>query len=354
MRTLDELLGPKQFVGDEDMDPRSVPLTERDGDVFVVAHHSVSRTLQAILAEFFSPNRSLSGTAAVGPVVAGQDDYQSRQCVPWNTHRPFTTASSIDNKALTFEMANLVLAPPWPVGDTGKYWLAELIAAAHVELGMPIDRWHVTCHSEVYERGWGSYPTACCGDDLRNYLDRACEDAIRIVAGEEPEKESTEMKIISDANGAQKFADEFGVDDIGAFFFVPNGPTGTPSWVDNINAAWLLAGQPEQGREGSWDLELARHIGNARWDAKRGQIVTDTTRVVVPAIVAALTPLFEKLAPEIDMDAVSAAVHDAATAALADVVVTPEPLTEEQVAAIAKASADEEDRRERERLGRAS
>lgn len=184
MRTIDQLLGPHQFVGDADMDPRSRPLTSRPGgEIFAVAHHSVSRTLQAILGEFFSPNRSLSATSAIGPLSPGVDAYESRHCVPWNTHRPYTTSSWVDDQAITFEMANLHLGYPWPVGDTGLEWFAELVAAMHVQLGMPIDRWHVTCHSEIYQRGWGSYPTECCGTYMRNLLDWVCARAREIVAG---------------------------------------------------------------------------------------------------------------------------------------------------------------------------
>lgn len=182
LKTLDELMGPADFIWDE-CQPRSVKLTDRDpNDIFFVQHHSVSRTLGAILDVFKSPNRSVSGNAAVGPLVAGQDNYHVRHTVPWNTHRAYTTGSFIDDKAITNEMANLSLNPPYPVGQTGKQWAAEVVAAMHVELGMPIDRFHVTCHREVYQRGWGSYATACPGDDLHAALDWICEEAKRIVA----------------------------------------------------------------------------------------------------------------------------------------------------------------------------
>lgn len=183
LRTLNEILGPV-FPMDlrSDAEPRTIPLTQRNGDVYLIPHHSVSRTLGAILGEFTKPTRTLSATAAVGPLTAGVDDYQSRHCVPWNTHRPYTTSSWIDDQAITFEMANLVLAPPWPVGQTGKQWVAELAAAMHVELGMPLDRWHVADHNTIYQRGWESYPTTCCGEDLRAALDWVVAEARRLVA----------------------------------------------------------------------------------------------------------------------------------------------------------------------------
>jgi hypothetical protein len=182
MKTLDELMGPPDYIWDE-CELRSRPLDKRNGDVYYVQHHSVSRTLQSILDVFKSKIRSVSANAAVGPLVAGRDEYHVRHTVPWRTHRAYTTSSSIDDKAITNEMANLSLTPPYPVGQSGKQWAAEVVAAMHVELGMPIDRHHVTCHREVYQRGWGSYATACPGDDLHAALDWICEEAKRIVAG---------------------------------------------------------------------------------------------------------------------------------------------------------------------------
>lgn len=121
----------------------------------------------------------------------------------------------------------------------------------------------------------------------------------------EPTKE-IDMHIISTAAGAQKFADEFGADDIGEFFFTPNGPDQSPSWTDNIKAAWLLAGQPVQAAD-QWQYELARSIADARWNRKRAQIVADT--------VAALTPVLQLLTPDIDNSVVQKAI-DAAVANL--------------------------------------
>jgi hypothetical protein len=190
MRTLDELLGPLDPIWD-DSEPRSKRLTDRRGDeIFFIAHHSVSRTLAAIEATFKSKDRTVTATSGVGPLTAGVDDYRAKQYVPWNDRRPYTTSSWADDQAITCEMANLVLAAPWPVGSTGKSWLAQVIAAMHVELGMPLDRWHVTCHREIAARpGWGSYVTQCPGDDLHGYLDEAIVDAQEIVDGVVPEME---------------------------------------------------------------------------------------------------------------------------------------------------------------------
>ena len=186
MRTIDQILGPKDFLTDDrDFEPRTRKLTDRPGrEIFLIPHHSVSRTLAAIESQFKSPYRTLSATGGFGPDVAGVDAYRSKHYVPWNEGRPYTTSSWVDNQAITVECANLKLDYPWPVGSTGKSLFAELAAAMHVELGMPLDRWQVADHQEIHARGWGSYTTQCCGDDLRGDLDEIVAAAKKIVADE--------------------------------------------------------------------------------------------------------------------------------------------------------------------------
>lgn len=167
----------------DDHESRSRPLSQRGGDVLVIAHHSVSRTLGAILSTFKSKDRTVTANYAIGPDVAGVDDYKTVLTVRENEDRAYTTSSSKDDIAITFEMADLQLAPPWPVGNTGLEILVELIIHAHEAYGMPVDRYHVTCHREVYERGWGSYATACPGDHLHGSLDWAVDEANRRIAG---------------------------------------------------------------------------------------------------------------------------------------------------------------------------
>lgn len=182
MRTLDQIMGAYNGASD-DKRPRTKRLTDRPGDeIFLVAHHAYAYTIQQIENTFFSAYREVCANAGVGPQVAGSDRYIARQYARWNTERAYTTGSWVDDQAITFEMANLSLDPPYKVGQTGKQWAAEVAAAMHVELGMPLDRWHVTCHREIHERGWGSYATACPGDDLHDALDWIVAEAKRIVA----------------------------------------------------------------------------------------------------------------------------------------------------------------------------
>lgn len=181
MRTLDQLWNWVDLTADTE--PRTRPLTQRGGDVFFVIHHAYNRLIQDTIALSKPGGKTVTETFALGPAQIG-GPYYSALVVPWNTHRPYTTASSIDDKAITTECSNLQLIPPYTVGDDALYFLAEVAAAMHVELGMPLDRWHVTCHVEVYQRGWGSYATACPGGHLHGALDWIVEQAIRIVAGE--------------------------------------------------------------------------------------------------------------------------------------------------------------------------
>ena len=203
-----------RIVGD-DWENRTVPLSQLSGDkIFMVAHHSVSRTLGSIEDTFASPNRTVTANLAIGPAQAGVDDYKAVEKVPIDWGRAYTTASWVDNVALTFEMANLNLLPPYPVGDTGKEIVVEIILWLHKTYGMPMDRWHVTCHQEIYARGWGSYATACPGGDLHAALDWCVAEANRRWAeGDvEPEPEEIEMgqfKLIIRTDAAGKETGEW-------------------------------------------------------------------------------------------------------------------------------------------------
>ena len=164
----------------QDGKARTQSLESRGGDVFFVIHHAVARTVDQIVRVFESPDRTVNANFAIGPRTAGEDRYEVWRTYP-EDRRAYTTASPIDDKALTCEVANLTLGGSYPVGQTGKRKLAEIAAYMHRAYGMPLDRWHVTCHREVYQRGWGSYATACPGDDLFGSLDWVVEEAKRIV-----------------------------------------------------------------------------------------------------------------------------------------------------------------------------
>ena len=184
MKTLDQLFDWTDLTNlDTDADPRPVRLDELPGDqIFLIPHHAYNRKVQDTIALSKPGGKQVSMTGAMGPVVAGAEQIVNVLVVPWRTHRPFTTASWIDNQAITFEISNKGLDYPYPVQQASKQRLAEVAAAMHVELGMPLNTWHIVDHQGVYERGWDSYPTACCGDDLREDIPWVIAEAKRIVA----------------------------------------------------------------------------------------------------------------------------------------------------------------------------
>lgn len=167
-RTIDQVLGEYRGpLSRQDWQPRTRDLRNVPGSqIRVIAHHSVGLTLGGIEAEFKSDDRTLSANAGIGPLTPG-GTYTSRQYVPWRTGRAYTTSSEWDDTSITFEMADLRLEYPWPIGTTGLNLFAELVAAAHIELDMPIDTAHVVDHLYVFQNGPGSYATQCAGDFMR-------------------------------------------------------------------------------------------------------------------------------------------------------------------------------------------
>lgn len=185
----------------------------------------------------------------------------------------------------------------------------------------------VHCHFQIEINGKTVEPTQYIND--RN-ASAAGGGSSAFEPEPEPEKEKDIMKIISNSAGGQRFSDEFGSDDIGNYFFVPNGVDQTPTWSDNIYAAWLLAGKPEAAPDG-WQYDLARHQANARWAQKRGEIVTDTVNALRPFL-DALGQAVAGLSPE--------AIRTAIDEGLKGVVVEAEPLSEEETERLAALTAE--------------
>lgn len=190
----------------------------------------------------------------------------------------------------------------------------------------------IHCHEEIHPRGGAAV------DPMEYYRSR---NAAAAGGGAKPlppkiiiPKEDN-MRVIAGPNGGQAFADEYGFDPISDYFFVPNGVDAQPTWVQNILASWLLGGKPtaevNQATEDGWVYELARHQADARWNVKRGEIVTD--------VVNSLNPLLQKIAQAVaglDPEVTKAAIAEG----LKDVVVKAAPLSEEEAAKVAKATRD--------------
>lgn len=284
----------------DDWKARTTPLSGLRGDqIFCIAHHSYSRTIGSILATFKSKDRTVTANLAIGPEVAGVDDYKCVETVPIDRGRAYTTSSSYDNVALTFEMANLSLDPPYPVGRSGKVIAAYVVAWLHVTYGMPIDRHHVTCHREVYERGWGSYPTTCPGDDLHDALDWICAAAIQIVESgglpgpEEPTREE-DMPVIIRNDSPQSSVNPHG-GEIG----VINGAHYAPlTSFDEVNAMLLITGPAPHGgnwtgfSQGMWEAIIKRLTGRSRdeWDNPAEVPVTLTDEQIEQLAAAVVIP----------------------------------------------------------------
>lgn len=173
-----------------DSGSRSMPLAYRGGDVYFVIHHAVNYRVQDTIALSKPGGKQVSMSFAIGPTVAGVASPVYCVYVVDESRRPYTTASWIDDQAITVEVSNLDMSANYPVAHEAKEWCALIAAWMHVQYGMPLDRWHVTSHQEVYARGWGSYATACPGPDLQAALDWIVARAIDLVNGvPEPEPE---------------------------------------------------------------------------------------------------------------------------------------------------------------------
>lgn len=151
---------------------RTLALADRSGDVYFIIHHAVNRRVQDTIALSKPGGRTVSMSFAVGPTVAGNSAPVYCVAVVPEWRRPFTTGSPLDDRAVTVEVSNVDLAAPWPVADAAKEWLAQIAAYMHRVYAMPLNRTHVLSHQEVYARGFGSYPTACPGNDLQSALDQ--------------------------------------------------------------------------------------------------------------------------------------------------------------------------------------
>lgn len=172
-----------------DQEARTQDLHRRGGDVYFIIHHSVTTRVQDTIATFKS-DREVSANFAIGPIISGSDDIKVALTVP-EDRRAWTSASPLDDRALTTEVCDKALGGNYPISDRAKRILAEIAAYMHTEYGMPLDRIHILTHQEVYARGYGSYATACAGPDMQASMDWIVQTAIDIVNGTEEEDVAT-------------------------------------------------------------------------------------------------------------------------------------------------------------------
>lgn len=169
------------LTGSSEWSARSVQLQNRGGDVYFIIHHAYNRVVQDTIALSKPGGKQVSMTFAIGPTSPGVSSPIYCVYVVPVEYRPFTTASSLDDRAITVETSNLDLNAPYPVATEAKTLLALIAAEMHIVYGMPLDTTHILDHSQVNARGYGSYVTECAGGDLRGAIGWIIEQAKKFV-----------------------------------------------------------------------------------------------------------------------------------------------------------------------------
>ena len=200
-----------------DQEARTQDLHLRKGDVYFIIHHSVTTRVQDTIATFKS-DREVSANFAIGPIVTGGDDIKVVLTVPEN-RRAWTSASNLDDRALTTEVCDKALGGNYPISENAKKILSSIAAYMHIEYGMPLDRVHILTHQEVYARGYGSYATACAGPDMQASLDAIVAEAIRLITHAESELDTmtTPALVLNPSNQKVYYVDSNADPDVAVY-----------------------------------------------------------------------------------------------------------------------------------------
>lgn len=191
--------------------------------------------------------------------------------------------------------------------------------------GMPDSHFHATLWPTWDIRyGYDSSGNPYSIDLMKNLVAGAGGNVTPIT-----ERDDEIMKLIGNATDGYKFVDEFGADNWAGFAFVQGGYT----FGDNLTAAKLLAEQVDYAGP---SLELVRHMANARWGQKRGEIVTDVVNALKPAF-AEIAAAVAGISPE----RFAALIADG----LAGVVIPPAEISDADKAEIARLTVDLEAQR---------
>ncbi len=151
-------------------------------DVFVV-HHQAATDDDATVGLMVGGGRQVSATWTVDnapPVGAMARGWARITAVVPEDRRPWTSASVVDDRALTVECANSSGDPYWGIDPTSFEAVARLIAYGHLAYGIPLQRATradprgVVGHRDVAAIYGGSYATACPGNlDIDALIARA-------------------------------------------------------------------------------------------------------------------------------------------------------------------------------------
>lgn len=137
-------------------------------------HHQAGTNDDGTIDAMVSGSRQVSATWTVS------NTGRVTSVVP-ESRRPWTSASSADDGALTVECANSSGPPGYGISDASHEACARLAAYAHEAYGIPLQRataangWrgHMG-HKELYGTEWGGYATACPMNlDIDRILDLA-------------------------------------------------------------------------------------------------------------------------------------------------------------------------------------
>lgn len=241
-----------------DQEARTQDLHLRKGDVYFIIHHSVTTRVQDTIATFKS-DREVSANFAIGPTVAGGDDIKVVLTVP-ESRRAWTSASPLDDRALTTEVCDKALGANYPISQNAKQILAQIAAYMHAEYGMPLDRVHILTHQEVYARGYGSYATACAGPDMQASMDWIVAQANSIINGINKEIDMANQRIVQEPSS-------------GSLYFIDanTGAAKVSDYVDSkMDNATVVAslvnafGAYETPPGGQWEFDVLRSLVERR------------------------------------------------------------------------------------------
>lgn len=152
---------------------------ERTGDIrwFVIHHYAGTQDPESARARFMGAN-----DRSVSPNFQVNADGSVFEIVPPRHWRAWT-GGAVDQYAVTCETQNTSGDPDWGISDESHEAIAQLVAWAHGEFGIPLDRDHVFGDREVTEKtGIDTRSTACPGPSMR--LDWIVDRARQIVSGD--------------------------------------------------------------------------------------------------------------------------------------------------------------------------
>lgn len=146
---------------------------------FVIHHWASTQSAESTWERFNSDN-----DRSVSPNYQVNADGSVWEVVPPRYWRAWTSGA-VDQYAITCETQNTTGEPDWGISEASHEAIANLVAWAHREHGIPLDRDHVFGDREITEKtGIYTRPTACPGPSMR--LDWIVERARQIVAGVQP------------------------------------------------------------------------------------------------------------------------------------------------------------------------